>query len=91
MTSIKNRKTATILVTISTIAAVLMVAVGSGHMTLAASDNVTKNLNNTGINVQTGTDQKQKCDAAGETSPIINSCTATSNDIIGQSGGIHHK
>jgi hypothetical protein len=57
MTSIKNHKAATALIAISAIAAVLVVstvAIGSGRMVLA-DDNVTKNFNNTGINVQTST------------------------------------
>jgi hypothetical protein len=66
MTSIKNHKTA--LVAISAIAAVLAVstiAVGNGRMALAAETTITKNVNNTGVNVQTDTNQKQDCLTAG--------------------------
>jgi hypothetical protein len=93
MTSIKNHKTA--LVAISAIAAVLAVstiAIGNGRMALAAeTTTITKNVNDTGVNVQTDTNQKQDCLTAGGTSGISGSCTATSTDNVMQSGGIHHK
>jgi hypothetical protein len=47
--------------------------------------------NNTGINAQTDTNQKQDCQTAGETSPISGSCTANSNNQNTQSGGILDK
>jgi hypothetical protein len=47
--------------------------------------------NNTGISVQTDTDQKQDCLTAGGSSPISGSCVANSNDQITQSGGILKK
>ena len=80
MTSIKNHKTA--LVAISAIASVLVVstiAMGSGRIALADfhDDSITKNFNNTGVNVQTSTNQEQKCDTAGGSSGISGSCTAT--------------
>jgi hypothetical protein len=87
MTSIRNQKAVTALAAISAIAAVL---IGSVHMALAA-DNITKIINNKGVNVQTYTNQKQDCQTAGETSPISNSCTATSTDTVTQSGGILKK
>jgi glucan phosphoethanolaminetransferase (alkaline phosphatase superfamily) len=77
----------TALAAISAIAAVL---IGSVHMALAA-DNITKIINNKGVNVQTYTNQKQDCQTAGETSPISNSCTATSTDTVTQSGGVLKK
>ena len=40
-----------------------------------------------GINVQTNTDQKQKCDTTGGSSGITDSCKATTRDGITQSGG----
>jgi hypothetical protein len=82
---IKNNKTPAVLVAIAALAAVLVgaSAMGSGHMALAAG-----NVNNTGINVPTDTQQKQECETAGGTSPITGSCTATSTDTIDQSGGI---
>ena len=93
MTSIKNHKTA--LVAISAIAAVLAVstiAIGNGRMAYAAeTTTITKNVNNTGVNVQTDTAQKQNCETAGGSSPMSGSCTATSTDNVMQSGGIHHK
>ena len=93
MTSIKNYKTATALVAISAIAAVLVVsaiAIGSGRIALA-QDTITKRVNNTGINVPTDTDQKQNCLTAGGNSGISASCTATSTDTVTQSGGILKK
>ncbi len=44
---------------------------------------------NSGINVQTHIDQKQECSTAGGTSPITDSCHATSTNTVTQSGGIH--
>jgi hypothetical protein len=92
MTSIKNQKTS--LVAIAAIAAVLAVsaiAIGSVHNALADTKTITKTTNNTGVNVQTDTNQKQQCDTAGGTSPITNSCTATSTDTVTQSGGVLKK
>jgi hypothetical protein len=89
MTTVKNHKAATALVAISAIAAVL---IGSGHFVLAASDNtIVSHVNNTGVNVQTSTNQEQKCDTAGGSSGISGSCTASSTDNVMQSGGIYHK
>ena len=96
MTSIKNHKPATVLVVIAALAGVLVVstsAIGSGHIALA--DTITKNVNNTGVNVPTNTDQNQDCKTGGggtpTGSPITGSCTATSTDTITQSGGILKK
>ena len=55
---------------------------GSGHMAIAG------NVNNTGINVPTDTQQKQECETAGGNSGVSNSCTAASTDTVTQSGGI---
>jgi hypothetical protein len=91
MTSLKNHKAATALVAISAIAAVLVVStVASGRIAFA-DDNITKNFNNTGINVQTKTSQKQDCDTSGGTSPISGSCTAAATHTVTQSGGILKK
>ncbi|MFY9869348.1 MAG: hypothetical protein WAK17_06485 [Candidatus Nitrosopolaris sp.] len=92
MISIKNYKTATALVAISAIAAVLVVsavAIGSGRIALADTETITKTIhvNNTGVNVPTDTNQKQYCDTAGGSSGITGSCQATSTDRITQSGG----
>ena len=92
MTTIKNQKTA--LVAIAAIAAVLAVstiAIGSVHAADTITTTITKHTNNTGVNVPTGTDQKQNCETAGGTSPIGTSCTATSSDTITQSGGVLKK
>jgi hypothetical protein len=88
MTSIKNHKTA--IVAISAIAAVLAVstvAIGTLQMALA-DETITKNVDNTGINVQTHTNQKQQCDTAGGSSGIgatgfgfgLRPCSAVSTD-----------
>jgi hypothetical protein len=81
---IKNNKTPAVLVAIAALAAVLVgaSAIGSGHMALA------NNVNNTGINVPTDTQQKQECETAGGTSPVSGSCTAASTNTITSSGGI---
>ena len=76
---INNNKTPAVLVAIAAFAAVLVgstSAIGSGQMALA------HNVNNTGINVPTDTQQQQECETAGGTSP------ATSTHIITQSGGV---
>jgi hypothetical protein len=92
---IKNQKTA--LFTIAAIAAVLAVstiAIGNGRMALAAdttTTTITKDVNNSGVNVQTDTNQKQDCLTAGANSPIGTSCQATSTDSINQQGGILKK
>ena len=81
---INNNKTPAVLVAIAALAAVLVgaSAMGSGHMALA------HNINNTGINVPTDTQQQQECETAGGSSGISNSCHAASTDTITQSGGI---
>jgi hypothetical protein len=95
MTSVKNYEPATVLVAIAALAGVLVVstvAIGSGHFALGAeTETITKHFNNTGVNVQTSTDQKQDCLTAGGGSGISGSCTATSNDGVTQSGGILKK
>jgi hypothetical protein len=81
---INNNKTPAVLVAIAALAAVLVgaSAMGSGHMAIAG------NVNNTGINVPTDTQQKQECETAGGNSGVTNSCTAASTDTVTQSGGI---
>ncbi|MDQ6863756.1 MAG: hypothetical protein M3044_08015 [Thermoproteota archaeon] len=90
MTSIaKDHKTATALVVLAAVAAVLVTstaAVGTGHMALADNGNKTKG--NDGISVPTVTKQKQECQTAGGTSPVTGSCTALSTNNITQSGGV---
>jgi hypothetical protein len=91
MTSM-NQKTALVAIAaIATVLAVSTIAIGSVRTTFAADTHtktVTIHVNNTGVNVQTGTNQKQDCQTAGGSSPITNSCTATSTDTLAQSGGI---
>jgi hypothetical protein len=80
-----NHKKGSVLVALAALAAVLVVsavAVGSARIALAG------NVNNTGINVPTDTQQKQECETAGGTSPVANSCHAASTDTIKQSGGL---
>jgi hypothetical protein len=67
----------------------------NGHIVFAHENmSVTKNVDNTGINVQTHTNQKQDCQTAGGMSPIGSffyfggsSCNAGSTDRINQTGG----
>lgn len=88
-----NQKTA--LVAIAAVATVLIVstiAVGIGRAASAAeTTTITKRVNNTGVNVQTETNQPQTCQTVGGTSGISGSCIGTSTDTIGQSGGILKK
>jgi hypothetical protein len=96
MTSIKNYKPATVLVAIAAVAGMVAVStVAIGVHTAFAADTetttVTKNVNNTGVNVPTDTNQKQNCVTAGGTSAISTSCTASSTDTVTQSGGILKK
>jgi hypothetical protein len=69
---------------------------GSGSSSSSSSSSGNSNSllvdgNNTGINVQTHTDEKQDCQTAGETSPMSGSCVANSNNQITESGGILKK
>jgi hypothetical protein len=93
MTSIKNEKTALVaIVAIAAVLAVSTIAMGNGRMALAAeTTTITKNTNNTGVNVQTDTNQKQDCQAVGGNSGISGSCIGTSTDTVSQSGGILKK
>jgi hypothetical protein len=92
MTSI--RKPATVLVVIAALAgmlAVSSVAVHNAFADDAKTVTVTKSTTNSGVNVQTGTNQEQNCQTAGGSSPIGTSCNAGSTDIITQSGGVLKK
>jgi hypothetical protein len=63
----------------------------SGSSTSSApgsKDGLLVDGNNTGINVQTDTNQKQDCQTVGGTSPMSSSCIANSNNHITESGGI---
>jgi len=66
-------------------------SVGFPHLLESETSTITKNVNNTGVNVQTDTNQKQDCLTAGGTSGLANSCQGTSTDTVTQSGGILHK
>jgi hypothetical protein len=96
MTSIKNYKPATALVAIAALAGIVAVStVAIGIHTVFAADTdtttITKNINNTGVNVQTDTNQKQNCETAGGMSTLSGSCIASSGDTVTQSGGILKK
>jgi hypothetical protein len=85
----KDHKTATGLVALATLAAVLVAstaAVGTGHVALAS--NSTKTKDNDGISIPTDTKQKQECQTAGATSPVTGSCTGISTNVVNQSGGV---
>lgn len=75
------------LVTIAALASILVVnagLIGNGQIALARHHDST--FENSGINVQTDTNQGQACDSG--TSPISGSCTASSTDTISQAGGV---
>jgi hypothetical protein len=92
MTS-KNQKTAIIAIAaIATVLAVSTIAIGSGRTAFATeTTTITKHVNNTGVNVQTETNQPQTCQTVGGTSGISGSCVGTSTDTVTQSGGILKK
>jgi hypothetical protein len=90
-----NQKTA-LLAAIVTVLAVSSIAIENGRTALAAdTTTVTKNVDNTGINVQTHTNQNQQCDTAGGSSGIgggrgfgfHGGCSASSLDTVNQTGG----
>jgi hypothetical protein len=88
-----NQKTALVAIAaIATVLAVSTIAIGNGRMAFAAeTTTITKNTNNTGINVPTDTNQKQDCQTVGGTSGISGSCIGTSTDTVTQSGGMLKK
>ena len=97
MTCIKNHKT---LIAIVAISAIALVLTGSLHMAFAQrggfgrpppGNSITKTIDTQGVNIQTGTDQKQDCRTIGGNSPISGSCTATSSNTVTESGGILKK
>ncbi|MGC2573974.1 MAG: hypothetical protein WA364_20855 [Candidatus Nitrosopolaris sp.] len=93
MTNVKNQKT--VLFAIAAIVAVIAVstiAIGSGRIASAAeTTTITKNTNNTGVNTQADTNQKQECLTAGANSGLANSCTESSSTTNTESGGMLHK
>ena len=93
MTNVKNQKT--VLFAIAAIVAVIAVstiAIGSGRIASAATDTttITKHTNNTGVNEQTDTGQKNTCETVGANSGESSSCTASANNANTASGGILH-
>ena len=90
----KNHKTATILVAVAALAAVLVAAgtiaapTGSYHSAFAKKKGANKSFQNSGIAIPTITAQQQECSTAGGTSGIDTSCTATSTNTVDESGGI---
>jgi hypothetical protein len=65
-------------------AAIMMagtIAIGNGNIAFAGKGNE-------GISVPTDTQQKQECQTAGGTSPVSDSCTASSLNTISQLGGL---
>ena len=88
MTNVKNQKT--VLFAIAAIVAVIAVstiAIGSGRIASAATHVVTKHFINTGVNIQTTTNQEQKCETTAGGSPITSSCIYTSTNTNTESGG----
>jgi hypothetical protein len=82
MISVEYKK----LVRITALASVLIinaVTIANGHIALARHDS-TKVFENSHINLQTDTGQSQNCDTAGSTSPISDSCAASSTNTISQ-------
>jgi hypothetical protein len=64
----------------------------SGSSSISGSSNsLLVDGNNTGINIQTETDEKQDCQTVGGSSPMSGSCIANSNSHITESGGILKK
>jgi hypothetical protein len=96
MTGINQKAALVAIVAIATVLAVSTIAIGNGRTASAAptsteTTTITKHLNNTGVNVQTETNQPQNCQTVGGTSGISGSCVGTSTDTVTQSGGILKK
>lgn len=81
-----------VLATIAALASILIVnaaTIGTGgYIALARHRDNTNVFENSDINVQTDTGQRQVCKTGGSTSPISNSCTASSSNTISQDGGV---
>jgi hypothetical protein len=80
----KNHKMLVILVALTTVLIVNLVAIESGHIALARHHDNINVFENSHINVQTDTNQRQDCETASGTSPISDSCTASSSNVISQ-------
>jgi len=79
-------------VAIAAVLAVSTIAIGHGRTAFAAETTTISNyVNNTGVNVQTDTNQPQTCQTVGGTSGISGSCIGTSTDNVQQSGGMLKK
>ena len=85
MTNVKNQKT--VLFAMVTVIAVSMIGIGNGCIASAATHVVTKHFINTGVNIQTTTNQEQKCETTAGGSPITSSCIDTSTNTNTESGG----
>jgi len=77
------------LATIAALASLLIVnavtiGTGGGHIAFASHHDNIKVFENSHINLQTDSNQDQGCETAGGTSPISDSCTASSTDTISQ-------
>ena len=86
-----DHKTATALVVLAAVAAVLIAstaAMGTGHIALADNGNKTKGSENNGIKIPSDAKQQQECQTAGGTSPISLSCTAVSTNTVANTGGV---
>lgn len=81
-----------VLATIAALASVLIVnavTIGTGgHIALARDHDNIKVFENSDINVQTDTGQRQVCKTGGSTSPISDSCIASSSNAVSQDGGV---
>jgi hypothetical protein len=95
MTNIKDKKSALVVVII-TVLAVSTVAIGNEHAANAFGRGtspppgltVTNDLSNSGVNVQTDTNQKQSCEIAGASSPIGSGTTMGSASMGAGAGKI---
>ena|SRR5215469_14815970 len=97
----KNHQITTVLFAIALAGLLLLIstsAIGNGHTGSSGSgsgrdpsNNLLVDGNNTGINIQTDTNQPQTCQTVGANSPLSGSCIANSNNQITQSGGILKK
>jgi hypothetical protein len=85
MTSIgKNRYKVLMTTAFASILIVNAVTIGTAEHIAAARHDNTNVFENSHINVQTDTGQRQDCETAGSASPISGSCTASSTDTISQ-------
>jgi hypothetical protein len=82
------------LIAIAAVLAVSTIVIGHQHAVLAFRGipaptpgiSITKDLSNTGINIQTNTNQKQTCVATSSNSGISGSCITSATHRVDQSG-----